>query len=292
MEPPEPPDESDCCNSGCNPCILDVYEAQLQKYKDNLKKSTLRPLEVNSISPSSYTIFVVVAVRRISPTVLLLKFEYADTKDKTPNCFKYNCGQYLLLRGQDGDGEFTRAYTPIPVENEIKLGFTTLVRVYPFGRMSRLLKKLQVGDKTSWRGPYGDFTINYNYKYLLFIAQGTGIAPVFSVISEIINNPECESFIKLFFCCCDCDDILLRNELYDLGAYWNFSCEIFLSNSNNLVKKYNEVVHECKLTTNIVTNYINGKNNLQTLICGSDNFTQFFKNEVEKLVESNNVYLF
>ncbi|XP_076256390.1 uncharacterized protein LOC143193857 isoform X2 [Rhynchophorus ferrugineus] len=32
MNPPIKPQESDCCNSGCNPCIFDVYEEQLKRF--------------------------------------------------------------------------------------------------------------------------------------------------------------------------------------------------------------------------------------------------------------------
>jgi hypothetical protein len=35
---PQEPDSDDCCGSGCNPCIMDVYEQNLSKYKIGLDK--------------------------------------------------------------------------------------------------------------------------------------------------------------------------------------------------------------------------------------------------------------
>jgi hypothetical protein len=32
-EPPVRPDPSECCNSGCNPCVFDAYEEALDEYR-------------------------------------------------------------------------------------------------------------------------------------------------------------------------------------------------------------------------------------------------------------------
>jgi hypothetical protein len=34
--PPEPPLPSDCCESGCDPCVYDSYSEALQYYRDRL----------------------------------------------------------------------------------------------------------------------------------------------------------------------------------------------------------------------------------------------------------------
>jgi hypothetical protein len=35
--PPVPPDSDACCNSGCNPCIFDLYQEELDRYRADLK---------------------------------------------------------------------------------------------------------------------------------------------------------------------------------------------------------------------------------------------------------------
>ncbi|MEC9359944.1 MAG: oxidoreductase-like domain-containing protein [Pseudomonadota bacterium] len=36
-EPPEKPLPSDCCGSGCAPCVLEVYEDALERYQQALR---------------------------------------------------------------------------------------------------------------------------------------------------------------------------------------------------------------------------------------------------------------
>jgi len=35
--PPERPDREDCCKGDCNPCIFDVYEDALDRYRSDLR---------------------------------------------------------------------------------------------------------------------------------------------------------------------------------------------------------------------------------------------------------------
>ena len=35
--PPERPDDSECCRSGCDPCIFDLYQQELEQYRAKLK---------------------------------------------------------------------------------------------------------------------------------------------------------------------------------------------------------------------------------------------------------------
>lgn len=36
--PPEPPLPSDCCDSGCDPCVYDLYNEELQAYRERLAR--------------------------------------------------------------------------------------------------------------------------------------------------------------------------------------------------------------------------------------------------------------
>ncbi|QQC67131.1 oxidoreductase-like domain-containing protein [Paraburkholderia ginsengisoli] len=35
-QPPVQPDLDDCCHSGCNPCVFDLYDAALERYRSAL----------------------------------------------------------------------------------------------------------------------------------------------------------------------------------------------------------------------------------------------------------------
>ncbi|KAG5884005.1 hypothetical protein JTB14_006665 [Gonioctena quinquepunctata] len=284
MEPPIKPDESDCCNSGCNPCILDVYEDQLKKY-NKLKDSTDegRREVTNCLSSTTYTIFKLIDIEKHCEDAFLFSFEYnrplkRQLADDDLSII-YKPGQYFLLKAGSENDEFTRAYTPIPIEKTQKQQFTTLIKVYKIGRMSNFInRRFSVGLETSWRGPYGEFEISYDHKYIIFIAQGTGIAPIYSIICNILKNENCYSFLKLYYCCKNCDTIYLREYLYKLQSNWNFTYEVFLGVSTNITKKYNEVIHSSKLDTGTIENYLVDKfNNIQVLISGSENFMATIK---------------
>jgi len=36
--PPERPDDDECCRSGCDPCIFDLYQEELAEYRARLKE--------------------------------------------------------------------------------------------------------------------------------------------------------------------------------------------------------------------------------------------------------------
>jgi hypothetical protein len=36
--PPERPGDDECCRSGCDPCIFDLYQEELEQYRARLKE--------------------------------------------------------------------------------------------------------------------------------------------------------------------------------------------------------------------------------------------------------------
>jgi len=36
-QPPQPPAPGDCCHSGCTFCVEDMYQDELERYRDALK---------------------------------------------------------------------------------------------------------------------------------------------------------------------------------------------------------------------------------------------------------------
>ncbi|KAJ8930944.1 hypothetical protein NQ314_016208 [Rhamnusium bicolor] len=110
----------------------------------------------------------------------------------------------------------------------------------------------------------------------------------------MVNNEDCYTFLKLFFCCRDCNNIYLRDELYELCLNWNFTCEIFLTNSEDVSEKYNETIHKKKLEINDIQTYLLDKHKtVNVLICGSETFTENIKQYVIQCkVKEENVFSF
>jgi len=40
MEKPIPPGDYDCCDSGCEPCVWDVYQAEMSQWRAQQAQST------------------------------------------------------------------------------------------------------------------------------------------------------------------------------------------------------------------------------------------------------------
>ncbi|MDE1179726.1 oxidoreductase-like domain-containing protein [Paraburkholderia sp.] len=48
--PPDQPDLNDCCRSGCEPCIFDLYDADLARYREKLAEWQARHADSHSKS--------------------------------------------------------------------------------------------------------------------------------------------------------------------------------------------------------------------------------------------------
>lgn len=290
MQPPPKPNESDCCGSGCTPCIFDVYEEQLKRYKTN--KPAAVPQQKNCIAATSYTEFLLVERTQHTKNSIVCVFRCENATEGVG--LFYNAGQHFLLRG-GVNGGFTRAYTPIPPQEDC-FSFRVLIKLYDNGLMSRYLKNIILGEKTLWRGPYGEFALNFNYKYILGLAQGTGIAPIYAVFDAITKNEDCDTFLQLFCCYRDSNDFLLHDELYSLAANWNFAYQVFFScNLTPKTVKYNEKIHSRRLCVEDVQNYLLGKDlfKTQVLICGSKEFSEHWKRVVKGCnVLQENIHVF
>ena len=61
------------------------------------------------------------------------------------------------------------------------------------------------------------------------LAAGTGVAPMIQVIRHIVHNEEEDTFVRLLYACRTYKDLLLREELNQLAAFWNFTVLYVLS---------------------------------------------------------------
>ncbi|MBL8556290.1 MAG: hypothetical protein JNL41_18595 [Phenylobacterium sp.] len=49
--PPTPPDPQECCQRGCDPCILDYYDRALERWETRIRAMGLDPDEVRASLP-------------------------------------------------------------------------------------------------------------------------------------------------------------------------------------------------------------------------------------------------
>lgn len=293
MEPPVYPDKSDCCGSGCSPCIYDIYEKQLEKYNRFLKDGSQeqKATTKNCLNETKYSSFLLISVKKLTKDTNLYKFRHENCDDCT---IHFRAGQHLLIKSKHDDSgdNFSRAYTLLPEEN--KNCFTVIIKLYEEGKMSNVFRKMEIGAKTFWRGPYGEFELTDKFKHVLMICQGTGIAPFYAILNEQLNNLDCETFFKLFYCC---RDYYFHEEIFRMKSFWNFTYEIFQNNQHDDAK-YGEIIHRRRLEQNDIDNYFLELNSrgimqgIQVLVCGSESFSKEMRSVLLKYDQRCTIFVF
>ena len=119
-----------------------------------------------------------------------------------PDAIQFEAGQYLILQVPQPDGtEKKKHYSIASASTETKT-FDLVIKILPQGVGSEYLGGLQVGDKTVFDGPAGIFTLkeggDHKGRNKVFIATGTGIAPVRSIILSHLKKHPDEHFLLLW----------------------------------------------------------------------------------------------
>ena len=200
-DPPERPAPSDCCNSGCSPCVTDLYEEALRRYELGLDDADGDAAQV-ALDPLSYREFTVTSVEWFpltSAPTLRLSFSLPASCPR----LGLAAGQHLWLRsralGDDSADEVvSRPYTPITPPGVSPIGLYISLR--DGGPMHRYLLHVSAGDTVSLRGPGGGFSLRTNrWHSITMIAGGTGIAPMLQVARAILANDRDDTSIKVIW---------------------------------------------------------------------------------------------
>ncbi len=133
-----------------------------------------------------------------------------------PEEFKnYLPGQYITLRVKIGDKSYNRSYSlssSPTLDNFLRI----TVKELENGTVSKYLKRnARVGETFHALPPLGNFTVKPHpdkKKHYVFIAGGSGITPVFSMIREILHREE-KSKISLLYSNHTKKDTIFKEEL-------------------------------------------------------------------------------
>jgi phenol/toluene 2-monooxygenase (NADH) P5/A5 len=110
---------------------------------------------------------------------------------------EYRGGQYFEWH-LPGAGR-ARSYSAASVPGGTAIEF--LVRIYPGGRVSAMLKRHEIaaGDVVSLRGPFGTYQFDDDAgAAAIFVAGGTGLAPVLSIVMTALARGSRRPMIVLF----------------------------------------------------------------------------------------------
>ncbi|KAM6077702.1 NADH-cytochrome b5 reductase-like isoform 4-T5 [Theristicus caerulescens] len=261
---PQEPSPSQCCGSGCKPCIYDVYEkelAQWERAKAKQDKSLLMEKKEQSnnseLNPDTFTAFNISSVEQLTEDTYQYKFELPGNSN-----LRLSLGQHIVLRGMVNGLEVQRAYTPISPGNA-----------------------------------EGYFEVLMKHGELLMLASGTGLTPMLPILQSITDDEEDETFVTLVGCFRTFDNIYLKPLLQDLARYWNIRIFYVLSQETSLEKlpwSYQENTYTGRLNEDLVKTIINScRRKPFVLICGSSAFNEDMSRYLKAAgIEENSCFVF
>lgn len=127
-------------------------------------------------------------------------------------------GQHISIGAVINEKEVVRSYTPISTDDTLGY-FDLLIKTYPNGNISRHVESKKIGETVEFRGPKGFFTYTPNMvESFGMIAGGTGISPMYQIITAVLDNPADKTKIHLLYANVTADDILLKAELDKFAA--------------------------------------------------------------------------
>lgn len=239
---------------------------------------------------------------QLTDDVYLFNFKAVD-----PPEINFTAGQYLILNvSQPGKEAVKRLYSIASPETE-KNSFEFIVQLVPNGLASIHLNNLKVGDEEVFEGPAGVFVLRKNENNKAFLATGTGIAPIRSVIISNLKSQMSNPHLKtqnqyyLLWGLRYYKDVYLFDELKDLTKEQkNFQFKICLSREENLsavpeqYKKYFSLGHVDKEINNLCSTLRFGGQALKDAdfyICGGRDVVESLKHcLIEKEVPQENIY--
>lgn len=139
------------------------------------------------------------------------------------------------------------------------------IRLVPNGIVSTYVHEhLKVGDKVTLTGPYGEFYLRESDREIIFIAGGSGLSPVRSMIHELINKKITNRKVNFFFGACTHKDLYYVDEFKELEREHSWLHYIpALSDADG-----NEPECASGLITDVVDRFYDNFNNHEAYLCG------------------------
>ena len=149
------------------------------------------------------------------------KFVQYQFELSQPHQLDFQAGQYVsILVSPKGE---RRAYS-LCSSPEIKHGFEILLNTAPAGLGVNFFLNLKFGDKITGLGPIGQFVLtDQAEKALVFVATGCGIAPIKSMLLQLIQEKQDKREITLYWGMRYADELFWLDEFQDMvETFGNF----------------------------------------------------------------------
>ncbi len=185
-----------------------------------------------------------------------------------PHTIDFKAGQYVQIDTKPSDKVtevVNRAYSisSIPSEKDI---VELIIRLVPGGIATTFMHgHVKEGDEITFAGPFGDFYLHEGGDELIFIAGGSGLAPIRSLVLDILEK-NLDKKMKFFFGAVRKRDLYYVDFFRELEAkYDNFTYIPALSGAT----PEDEWDGQEGLITEVVARNVANADNKQAYLCGS-----------------------
>lgn len=218
------------------------------------------------------------AVRRYLCRVVRIKQLTHDIKEfrlelLNPQEMAFRAGQYVQVDSKPYahvSEVVSRAYSISSLPSE-KGVVELIVRLVPGGICTTYLHNhVQEGDEITLAGPFGDFFIRKGAEELLFIAGGSGLAPIKAMVLDLLEQG-CEKQMTFFFGAVKARDLYYVDLFTQLAEeYANFHYIPALSDPD----PEDDWQGEVGLITEVVARRVKDGRGKQAYLCGSPGMIQ------------------
>lgn len=197
---------------------------------------------------------------------------------KLPQKFNFKAGQFIFVYSKVGNEEVKRAFSiSSPPENSEYIEFT--FNRIPGGKLSPVLYDKKIGDKLKIEGPYGRFICEPGLKKIVFIAGGTGIAPLMCMFRFILKK-EKKTEVTMLYSVKTPEDIIYRDELFSLAKkHKSFHFALTITRPEG----YEWDGHKGRIDKDFLTQNIKNMKKQVYFICGPRPFIQGMIELLKKL---------
>ncbi|CCD11794.1 unnamed protein product [Trypanosoma congolense IL3000] len=160
--------------------------------------------------------------------LLSSRYESADTRrlyfalETADTPFVMPAAACVIVKLKDAEGnDAMRPFTPITA-NHTKGHFEIIVKKNLKDKAGNELFQLRPGEELLVKGPFEKFAYKANmWKNVGMLASGTGVAPMYRLLQEILANPRDKTHVSLVYGNEKRADILLANELRLMQETYN-----------------------------------------------------------------------
>ena len=178
-----------------------------------------------------------------------------------PTDFSYDAGQFVQFLIPGDEKHVPRSYSISSAPSDEALAFC--IERIDGGLGSTYLTDMNEGDTVMMRGPRGRFVVNKDAESHMYIATGSGLAPIMAMLRDELETKKSTVPTTLLFGVRHEENIFWQDRLDELAAqYSNFSYQLCLSQPKDIAS-CNAV--EGRVTAHLPESF----NGIQVYLCGN-----------------------